>query len=71
MKILSAVLTLVALLACVAFSAAREERVREGLAERVQDLNLTDDQEAKIAEIRKEGETKVAEARKELAGVVK
>ena len=37
----------------------------------IQDLNLTDDQEAKIADIMKDCRTKNAEARKELASVVK
>jgi Spy/CpxP family protein refolding chaperone len=41
------------------------------LAERVQDLNLTDEQEAKIADIRKESKPKVQEAAKDLAAVVK
>jgi Spy/CpxP family protein refolding chaperone len=41
------------------------------LAERIQDLNLTDDQEAKIADIRKECGPKIQEARKELAAIVK
>jgi Spy/CpxP family protein refolding chaperone len=42
-----------------------------GLAERMQDLNLTDQQEAKIAEIRKEFKSKVQEAAKELAAIDK
>jgi Spy/CpxP family protein refolding chaperone len=42
-----------------------------GLAERIQDLELTDQQEARIAEIRKEYQPKVQEAGKELAAVVK
>jgi Spy/CpxP family protein refolding chaperone len=50
---------------------AAEEEKPGSLAARVQDLNLTDDQEAKIAEIRKECRPKVQEAGKELAGVVK
>jgi Spy/CpxP family protein refolding chaperone len=44
---------------------------REGLAARIQDMNLTDEQEAKIAEIRKEAGPKVEEAAKELAAVGK
>jgi Spy/CpxP family protein refolding chaperone len=43
----------------------------EGLAARVHDLNLTDEQETKIAEIRKEARPKVEEAGKELAAAVK
>jgi Spy/CpxP family protein refolding chaperone len=41
------------------------------LSERIQDLQLTDDQEAKIADIRKEYRPKVQEAAKELGTVVK
>jgi Spy/CpxP family protein refolding chaperone len=77
MKTLSAVLTLAALV--VAFCAtprtanAQAERkdVAVVLVERIQDLNLTDAQEAKIADIRKEYRTKVQDAAKELNGVVK
>jgi Spy/CpxP family protein refolding chaperone len=42
-----------------------------GMAERIQDLNLTDEQEAKIADIRKEARPKVEEAVKEVAAQVK
>src|SRR5262249_60595717 len=42
-----------------------------GIVERIQDLNLTDEQEAKIAEIRKDCQTKIREAGKDLAAVVK
>jgi Spy/CpxP family protein refolding chaperone len=42
-----------------------------GLAERVQDLNLTDEQEAKITTIRNDYRPKVQQAGKELAAVVK
>jgi Spy/CpxP family protein refolding chaperone len=41
------------------------------LVERIQDLSLTDDQEAKIGEIRKEYKPKVQEAAKDLGTVVK
>jgi Spy/CpxP family protein refolding chaperone len=41
------------------------------VVERVQDLNLTDEQEAKIADIRKECRPKVQEAARELAGLIK
>jgi Spy/CpxP family protein refolding chaperone len=47
------------------------EKVGEGLAERIQDLDLTDAQEAKVAEIRKECQPKVQEAAKGLAALVK
>ena len=49
--------------------AQREDGGR--LSERVQDLQLTDDQEAKIADIRKECRPKVQEAGKDLMTVVK
>jgi Spy/CpxP family protein refolding chaperone len=42
-----------------------------GLAERIQDLNLTDEQETKIGDIRKEYRPKVQEAAKDLGGMVK
>jgi Spy/CpxP family protein refolding chaperone len=41
-----------------------------GMAERLRDIHLTDEQEAKIAEIRKECQPKVQEAAKELKEVV-
>jgi Spy/CpxP family protein refolding chaperone len=41
------------------------------VAERIQDLHLTDEQETKIAEVRKEFKPKVAEAAKEFAALVK
>ena len=41
------------------------------IVERIQDLNLTDAQEAKIAEIRKDCQAKIREAGKDLAAVVK
>src|SRR6516225_10177655 len=53
--------------------AAAEDKAKAGgkLAERIQDLNLTDEQEAKIADIRKEYRPRVQEAAKELGAVVK
>jgi Spy/CpxP family protein refolding chaperone len=48
-----------------------DQRAAGVLAERIQDLNLTDEQEAKIADIRKEYRPKVQEAAKELGTVVK
>jgi Spy/CpxP family protein refolding chaperone len=50
---------------------AAEQKAAGALAERIQDLNLTDEQEAKIADIRKEYRPKVQEAGKDLAAVVK
>jgi Spy/CpxP family protein refolding chaperone len=66
-----------AALAVVPRLAAQEQARRpragqgEGLAARMHDLNLTDEQEAKIADIRKEYRPKVEQAAKELAAVVK
>jgi Spy/CpxP family protein refolding chaperone len=77
MRTLSAVLTLAALAVALgatpraADAQAERKDVAAGLAERIQDLNLTDAQEAKIADIRKEFRPKVQDAAKELAGVVK
>jgi len=61
----------VATLICPRLCAADEPKVGEGLAERIQDLNLSDEQEAKIADIQKDHQPKVQEAAKELAAVVK
>src|SRR5688572_8379415 len=47
------------------------EEVRAALVERIQELNLTDEQETKIAEIQKAGRPKVEAAAKELAAVAK
>src|SRR6516162_765790 len=78
MKPLSAVLTLmVTIFVCPRLCVAQEpsgapgQRAAEGLAERIQDLNLTDQQETKIEDIQKECRPKVEEAAKEVAGLVK
>src|SRR5262245_10920222 len=71
MKTLSASLALAALLLFGAKLGADEEKAERGLADRIQDLNLTEDQETRIVDIRKEFRTKNAEAIKELAAVVK
>jgi Spy/CpxP family protein refolding chaperone len=77
MRKLGVVLTLAALIgvACVtpgaADTKAEGKDAPAGLAERIQDLNLTADQEAKIADIRKEYRSKVQDAVKGLAGIVK
>jgi Spy/CpxP family protein refolding chaperone len=77
MKALGAALTLLAAMAVCPRGYADDEaqrdrgRVSEGVAERIQDLNLTDEQEAKIAEIRKEFRPKVQESARELADTVK
>jgi len=61
----------VAALICPRLCAVDEPKVGEGLAERIQDLNLSDEQEAKIADIQKDHQPKVQEAAKELAAVIK
>ena len=76
MKTLVALVTLVVGTAVYAdFRALDQEKPAQpaagGLAERLQDLNLTDQQEAKVAEIRKECKPKVQEAAKELAALDK
>jgi Spy/CpxP family protein refolding chaperone len=75
MKTLMAVVALaVGLGACAALPAAGEKadpQASGGRAARIQDLHLTDEQETKIADIRKEYQPKVQEAAKDLAAVVK
>jgi len=75
MRILCVVLTLVAAMSVSPMLLAEAKGDRsgagEGLAERIQDLNLTDAQETKITEIRKEYRPRVQEAAKDLVGVVK
>jgi Spy/CpxP family protein refolding chaperone len=73
--LLAAVALAVGVSVYAALPAIAEEKAAEKpgavLGARIQDLNLTDDQEAKIADIRKEYRPKVQEAGKELAAVVK
>jgi len=69
MKVVSPVLTLLVAMWASATIAAQE--VRAVLVERIQELNLSDEQEAKIAEIQKAGRPKVEAAAKELAAVAK
>jgi Spy/CpxP family protein refolding chaperone len=77
MKFASATsLVLMALLSCPGLadddkSKAAQKDVKERLVEMIQDLNLTDEQEAKIADIQKQLRPKVQEAAKELETVVK
>jgi Spy/CpxP family protein refolding chaperone len=75
MKALMAVVALVVGVAGYAtLPAAAEDKPGEkaaSLAERLQDLNVTDEQEAKITDIRKEYRSKVVEAGKELVGLIK
>jgi Spy/CpxP family protein refolding chaperone len=75
MKTLSAaVALLVGALVCPSLWAdepAKAGKVAEVIVERIQDLNLTDQQEAKIADIRKDCGPKVQDAAKDLAAVAK
>ncbi len=78
MKTLSIGLTLAAVVAfCPRSSVAQQQATErkdggvEVIVERIADLSLTDDQETKIANVRKEFRPKVGDAVKELAGVVK
>src|SRR5262249_38169294 len=71
--LIAAVMLLAAALVCPRLCADDEKDKGAGeiVVERIQDLNLTDEQEAKIAEIMKENQPKVQEAAKELVGIVK
>jgi Spy/CpxP family protein refolding chaperone len=69
MKTLTAVLTVVVALWLSAQAHAQAQRERQRLGERLQDLHLTDAQEAKIADIRKQCRPEVEKAAKELAAV--
>jgi Spy/CpxP family protein refolding chaperone len=71
MRFLSVALFLVVALAVGPKLVADDQENEKVLVVRIQELNLTDEQEAKIADIRKECRPKVEEAFKELATVVK
>ena len=71
MKMLGTVLAVAAVMALGAKLAAQEAKGEGVLVVTIQDLHLTDEQEAKIADIMKDFRTKNAEALKELASVVK
>jgi len=71
MRMLSTVLALAPLLALGAKLAAQEAKGEGVLVVTIQDMNLTDEQEAKIADIIKDFRTKNAEAIKELSSAVK
>jgi Spy/CpxP family protein refolding chaperone len=71
MRMLSTVLAVAALLPLGVKIAANQEKREVVLVETIQDLNLTDEQEAKIADILKEFRTKNADAFKELTSTVK
>jgi len=73
-NLIVAVMLLVAALVCPRLWAddqAKTGTPGEGLAERLQDLNLTPEQEAKIADIQKECQPKVQDAVKDLAAIAK
>jgi Spy/CpxP family protein refolding chaperone len=70
MKMLSTVLALAAILTLGAKLAAYQEKA-EVVVETIQDLNLTDEQEAKIADIMKDFKSKNGEALKELTSAAK
>jgi Spy/CpxP family protein refolding chaperone len=67
--LIAAMFLVVTVLACPGLWAADQGKDSPG--DRLQDLKLTDEQEAKIAEIRKEYQAKVQGAAKELAALIK
>jgi len=69
MRTVNPVLTLLVAMWATGSLAAQE--VRAILVEKIQELNLTDEQEAKIAEIQQAGRPKVEAAAKQLAAVAK
>jgi Spy/CpxP family protein refolding chaperone len=71
MRTLTTVLAMAVLMLLGGRLAAQEEKEKAGPAERIQDLNLTDEQETKIADIVKEYRPKNEEAVKDLTSVVK
>jgi len=71
MKMLSTVLAVAALLMVGVKLAAYQEKTEVVMVETIQDLNLTDEQEAKIADIMKDFKAKNADALKELTSAVK
>ena len=71
MRMMSTVLAVAAVMALGAKLAAQEAKGEGVLFVTIQDLNLTDEQEAKIADIIKDFRTKNAEAIKELASAVR
>ena len=71
MRMLSTVLAVAALLALGARFAAQEAKGERVLVVTIQDLHLTDAQEAKIAQIMKDFRTKNADALKELTSAAK
>jgi len=71
MRTLCAVLTLVAAITVCSRPQTLAQGVGVVLVERIQDLDLTDDQEAKIADIRKEFRPRVEKEARELAALAK
>jgi Spy/CpxP family protein refolding chaperone len=78
MKTLSTLFTLVVVVVLFPKTAAawqqaseNKEGASEGMVEGMVDLSLTEDQETKLADLRKEMRPKIEEAAKELAGLVK
>src|SRR5262249_49201729 len=70
MRTLITVLAVAALMAVGANPAAGQAKVQVVVVERIQDLNVTPEQEAKIAGVMKDFRPKNELARKELAAVV-
>lgn len=62
---------LTVLLATLAYTQLPAQEVKEKLVERIQELDLTDEQEAKIASIREEGRPKIEAAAKTLGAIAK
>jgi Spy/CpxP family protein refolding chaperone len=71
LSVVLAVAVAVAVWAAPHAAQATAEQKGAALAERIQDLNLTDAQEAKIADIRKEYRPKVQETAKEVSAIVR
>jgi Spy/CpxP family protein refolding chaperone len=71
MAVVAMAVGMAVLAAMPAAGAKADEPAAGGLAERLQDLGLSDEQEAKVADIRKEFQPKVQEAAKELGALVK
>jgi Spy/CpxP family protein refolding chaperone len=73
--LMALVMLLVGVAVFAAFPASADQKADEkaamGLAERIQDLSLTDEQEANIADIRKEYRPKVQEAGNKLRATVR
>jgi Spy/CpxP family protein refolding chaperone len=62
---------LAVLLAMLAYTQLPAQELKEKLVERIQELDLTDEQEAKIADIREEGRPKIEAAAKNLGAIAR